>query len=55
MKLKKLKEIIDGCVEQAGDTDPDVEFWIGEDETELDRIGQFGVVPDVTITVKPIQ
>lgn len=51
MKLKKLKEIIDQCVENAGDTDPEVEACLGEDCYEIDSIGQFSIMPDVTITI----
>lgn len=51
MKLKKLKEIIDKCVENAGDTDPDVEVWFKKAMYDIREIGQFGVVPDVTITI----
>ena len=29
-----------------------VEFWLDEEMVDLDSIGQFGVVPDVTISLK---
>ena len=52
MKLKKLKEIIDEAVEYAGDCDPDVEIWIGDKKGyRIGSIGQFGVIPDLTISV----
>ena len=52
MKLKMLKTLIDEAVAYAGDCDPDVEVWVGEKRAyRIGRIGQFGVVPDVTITV----
>lgn len=52
MKLKELKTAIDKAVEYAGDCDPDVEIWIGDKRAyKVGRIGQFGVVPDVTIHV----
>ena len=52
MKLKKLKEIIDQCVENAGDCDPEVEIWVGDKKAyRIGRIGQYGLIPDVTISV----
>lgn len=52
MKLKKLKEVVDKCVENAGELDPDVEVWVGVTKAyRIGSIGQFGVIPDVTITV----
>ena len=52
MKLKKLKEIIDKAVEYAGDCDPDVEIWVGDKKAyRIGSIGQFGIVPDLTISV----
>lgn len=52
MKLKELKAVIDKAVERAGDCDPDVEVWVGDKRAyRIGRIGQFGVIPDVTIHV----
>jgi len=51
VKLRKLKEIIDGCVVRAEDCDPDVEVWFKKSYYDIREIGQFGVVPDVTITI----
>jgi len=52
MKLKDLKEKIDLAVEFAGETDPDVTIWVGDDtEYEIGRIGQFQIKPDVNIHV----
>lgn len=52
MKLKLLKEVIDKAVDYAGDCDPDVEIWVGDKKAyRIESISQFGVVPDVTITV----
>lgn len=51
MKLKKLKEVIDQAVENAGDCDPDVEVWFKKSMYRIMDVGQFGVVPDVTITI----
>lgn len=51
MKLKKLKEIIDLCVINAGDCDPDVEVWFKKAMYDIREVGQFGVIPDVTITI----
>jgi len=56
MKLRELKECIDKCWEKIDETDPDVEFILETDITseylEVEEIGQFGVIPDVTITLK---
>lgn len=51
MKLKELKECIDKAVEHAGDCDPDVEVWFKKKCYRIRSIGQFGVIPDVTITI----
>lgn len=52
MKLKELKDMIDKAVEYAGDCNPDVEIWVGEKKAyKIGRVGQFGVVPYVTIHV----
>lgn len=52
VKLKQLKAVIDQCVDCAGDCDPDVEIWIGDKKAyKIGRIGQYGVVPDVLISV----
>ena len=52
MKLKKFKEIIDKAVEYAGDTDPNITVWRGNTEYEIKRVGQFEIIPDVTIDIK---
>lgn len=52
MKLLKMKEVIDQSVKAAEKTNPNIEFWIGNTEYELKDIGQFGVIPDVVITLK---
>lgn len=55
--LKKFLEVIQGCYDKHKDK-PEcadsirVEFWMGEEMLHLKRIGQFGVVPDVTITLE---
>lgn len=52
MTLKELKTIIDQAVDYAGDCDPDVEIWIGDKKAyNIGRIGQYGVVPNVIISV----
>ena len=51
MKLRKLKEVIDQCVERAEDCDPDVEVWFKKSMYRIREIGQFGVIPDVTISI----
>lgn len=51
MKLLKLKEIIDECVKRAGNCDPEVEVWFKKSLYDIREIGQFGVIPNVTITI----
>ena len=57
MKIKELKEFVDK-VYKIGE-DCDVEFWIELDDgneilAELESIGQFHVIPDMTLTIKPM-
>ena len=47
MKLSKLKQIVDLAINDAGDTDPSVEFYLNGDKLEVDRVGQFSIVPDL--------
>lgn len=56
MKIKELKEIVDKAYENGKECD--VEFWIKLDDgtdlfAELEDIGQFSIVPDMTLTLKP--
>lgn len=52
MKLKKLKEVIDQAVQNAGECDPEVEIWVGDHKAyRIGSIGQFGLIPDLTISV----
>lgn len=53
MKLRRMKEVIDKAVENLGDLeDAKVEIWVGDKKAyKVGRIGQFGVIPDVTISV----
>lgn len=51
MKLKKFKEIIDKAYEQAEGCDVEVEVWLKNSMYDIQRIGQFGVIPTVTITL----
>lgn len=56
MKIKDFKKYVDEAYKKGEDND--VEFWLQlEDEDvmcELESIGQFHIVRDMTITVKPI-
>ena len=56
IKLKLLIDTLQTCYDKFKDNmNPDsmtVEFWHGEKELELDFIGQFQIVPDVTINFK---
>jgi len=51
MKLKQLKSCIDQCVVSAGKLNPNVEVWIGDKSYRIKEVSQFGVVPDVAITL----
>jgi hypothetical protein len=55
MKLKKFKKIIDKAVKDAGDTNPDILFYVKEKEYKIKRIGQFSIIPDVTVSLKKIK
>jgi hypothetical protein len=57
MNLKKLLETLQNAYDKHKDNPQcadnlDVEFWIGEEMYEVERIGQFEIVPDVTISLK---
>lgn len=43
------------CLQQAdevvGDNDVKVEVWVGDKMYRIVRVGQFGIVPDVTLTL----
>ncbi len=58
MKLKEFKDIIDKAYKYAEDCDVDVEIYIdrkGNDDLndmeffEIKRVGQFQIIPDLTI------
>jgi hypothetical protein len=53
MKLKMLKKLVDIAVKQAGDSDPEVEVFHKDDNVcySIISLGQFSIVPDVTITL----
>ena len=56
MKIKELKEFVDKAYENGKECD--VEFWIKLDDgtdllAELESIGQFYTIPDMTLTLKP--
>ena len=51
MKLREFKQLIDECVKRAGECDPDVEVHFKKACYDVRRIGQFGVVPDVVISI----
>lgn len=54
LNLKALKSCIDQAYERAGKAADhvDVEVWLGDELYRVVGIGQFGVVPDVTLTIK---
>lgn len=51
MKLIELKRLIDEAVKNAEGCDPDVEIWFNKNMYRVGRIGQFSVVPTVTIEI----
>lgn len=51
MTLKELKSVIDQAVERAGECDAKVEVWYKNKGYRIARVGQFGLIPDVTITI----
>lgn len=54
ISLWKFKQVINGCWQRRdGARGTRVMFFVGDEEYELDRVGQFSVVPDVTIVLKP--
>lgn len=52
MKLKEFKKLIDKTARRAGKCDVDIEFWLNDKPLEIKEMGQFGVVPDVVITLE---
>lgn len=53
MKLRQLKAVIDQAFENAEGMDVEVEVWFKKRMYRIERVGQFGLVPDVTITIGP--
>ena len=52
LTLRQLYSCLGQCVVKAGSLDPDVEVWIGEKLYRVVRVGQFGVMPDVTLELR---
>ena len=54
MKIKELKEIVDKAYKNGEEND--IEFYIELNDTtimcDLERVGQFHIIPDMTITFK---
>ena len=56
MKLREFKKIIDEGVKRAGKTDPLIIIYDDKErEYEIKRIGQTGLIPDVTIKIKRLK
>lgn len=57
IKIKKLKELVDNAYNNSNNGEAEVECWLQlEDDCvlyDIDSIGQFHVIPDMTITFKP--
>ncbi len=55
MKFKKFMDLMKVFKKGSEDLDIDIEFWLGENQMlEVKTMGQFGVVPDVVVTLKKI-
>ena len=55
MTLKQLKSCIDQAYKKAGAkyaAKSEIEVWLGDKLYRLASVGQFGVVPDVTLTIE---
>ena len=55
MKLNELLKYLKETKKKAKKLDVNVEFYIGEKQYEVEEIAQYGVIPDVTITLKKIK
>ena len=55
MKLNELLKYLKETKKKAKKLDVDVEFYVGEKQYDISEIGQYGVIPDVTITLKKIK
>jgi len=53
MELREFKKIIDKADRHAGKCKVNVEFWVNDKPLDIKEIGQFGVIPDVVITLEP--
>jgi hypothetical protein len=53
MTLRELQKAIDTAIERAGDCDPDIEVWYKKKMHRIEHVGQFSIVPTVTITIGP--
>lgn len=57
MKIKEFKKYIDEAYKKSDNGNEEVEFWLQlEDEVvlcELESIGQFHIVKDMTVTIRP--
>lgn len=55
MTLKQLKSCIDQAYKKAGAkyaAKSEIEVWLGEKLYSLKEVGQFGVAPDVVLTIE---
>ena len=56
ISLWKFKQVIDNCWRNRdGAKGMRVIFYVGNEEYDLDNIGQFQIMPDVAIHLKPIK
>lgn len=54
MTIKELKSCVDQCAKKAGKTaaTAKVEIWLGDKMYTIKEVRQFGVVPDMSITIE---
>jgi len=53
ISVRYFRDVMNKCVRNIdGAERPVVLFFVGDDEYDLDRIGQYGIMPDVTINLK---
>lgn len=57
MTIKELKSCVDQCAKKAGQAaaTAHVEIWLGDKMYSIKEISQFGVVPDMMITIADVK
>ena len=52
MKLSVLRATLDACWNACEGQDVDIDCYCGDDVYDIVSVGQFGVVPDVTLELQ---